>query len=52
LKTACNVFERYLKLNYDYKEEYLDFLVSKSQWDKATVIIVEVIKRKGEIILN
>lgn len=42
VKTACSVFERYLKVNPDYKEEFVDYLVAKAQWDKAAVVLVEV----------
>ena len=45
MKTACNVFERYLKVNPDYKEEFVDFLVSKAEWDKAAKVLVDVWSR-------
>lgn len=32
IKTAISIYKRYIKINPDYKEEYLDFLVSKSLW--------------------
>lgn len=30
IKTAKHVYERYLKVNPDSKEDYLDFLISKA----------------------
>lgn len=34
---------RYLKVNPDYKEEYLDYLVTKEFWDEACQVLVDIL---------
>ncbi|CAD8151307.1 unnamed protein product [Paramecium octaurelia] len=43
IKTAISIYNRYIKINPDYKEEYLDYLVSKQLWGNACQILVDIL---------
>ena len=42
-KTIINVYKRYMKINPDIKEDYIDFLISTSHFEEAIKLIIDIL---------
>jgi pre-mRNA-splicing factor SYF1 len=42
--TALTVIPRYIKLNPDFKEEYVEYLKSRNMIEKSVDVILDILK--------
>lgn len=45
--TALTVIPRYIKLNPDFKEKFVDYLLERKMYDRAVQVILQIIKDEG-----
>lgn len=45
METALRVFRRYLKLEPEHVEEYIDFLIMARRWQEAADRLAEVLNK-------
>ena len=43
IATAKGIMRRYLRINPDFKEDYLEYLLQKEEFDEAAVILKEIL---------
>jgi hypothetical protein len=49
LRTTKSILRRYLQINQDFKEEYVNYLLGKEDYDEAAVYLKKVDKIKPQI---
>ena len=44
-ETACRIYRRHLKLEPDFCESFIDFLVKHERWDEAATLLADALNR-------
>ncbi len=45
--TALTVIPRYIKLNPDFKEKFVNYLLERKMYDRAVQVILQILKDEG-----
>lgn len=47
IQTSKSIFQRYLRINPDFKENYLDYLLTKEEFNEAASVLKEILDDDG-----